>query len=93
MKPHTFDILSAYGIIEERFASLATDAIRAKLLEYMGYKAQIIEFTDLEHTAKNLMIRARRGKPNPAALASVQKIVREFAFEPMLMQLLQIPKE
>ena len=93
MKPHTLDILSAYGIIEERFASLATDAIRAKLLEHVGYKTQIIEFTDLEHTAKNLMIRARRGKPNPAALASVQKIVREFAFEPKLMQLLQIPKE
>ena len=96
MKPDAIDILSAYGIIEERFAALATDAIRAKLLEYMGYKAQIIEFTDLAHTAKNLMIRARRGsrpKQNPAALASVQKIMKEFAFEPTLMQLLKIPKE
>jgi len=93
MKPRTLDIFSDYGIIEERVASLATDAIRAKLLEYAGYKAQIIEFTDMEHTAKNLMIRARRGRKNPEALASVQKIISEFSFEPTLLQLLQIPKE
>ena len=93
MKPRTLDIFSDYGIIEERIASLATDAIRAKLLEYVGYKAQIIEFTGIEHTAKNLMIRARRGKKNPQALASVQKILSEFSFEPTLLKLLNIPKE
>jgi len=89
MKPRTLDIFSAYGIIEERIASLATDAIRAKLLEYVGYKAQIIEFTDMEHTAKNLLIRAKRGKKNPKALESVKKITSEFSFEPTLLKLLQ----
>jgi len=93
MKPRTLDIFSDYGIIEERMASLATDAIRAKLLEHVGYKAQIIEFTGMEHTAKNLMIRARRGKKNPKALASMQKILSEFSFEPTLLKLLNIPKE
>jgi len=90
MKPAILDIFSEYGIIEERIASLATDAIRAKLLEYAGYKAQIIEFSDLEHTAKNLMIRARRGKRNLKALDSVQRIANEFSFEPTLMKLFQL---
>jgi len=60
MKPKYFSLFSNYGIIKERFASIATDAIRANLLECCGYKAQIIEFIDIEHTAKNLLIRAKR---------------------------------
>lgn len=47
-----------HGILRERFASLVTDAARAQILEMMGYKTQIIEFIDSEHTPKNLMIRA-----------------------------------
>ncbi|MCL2286547.1 MAG: SAM-dependent methyltransferase [Firmicutes bacterium] len=90
MKPRSLDIFTNYGIIEERVASLATDAIRAKLLEHMGYKAQIIEFTPMEHTAKNLLIRARRDKKNHNALESVQKIIEEFSLQPILMKLLQI---
>ena len=46
--------------MKERFAALATDAVRAAVLELSGYKAQILEFIDLEHTAKNLLIRAVR---------------------------------
>jgi len=88
MKPATLDIFSHYGIIEERIASLATDAIRAKLLEHIGYKTQIIEFTAMEHTPKNLMIRAKRGGKSPQALDSVQKLCNEFAFEPTLLKLL-----
>ena len=88
MKPAGLDIFCAYGIIKERIASLATDAIRAKLLEHVGYRAQIIEFTGMEHTAKNLMIRARRGGRNPKAMESVRKLIGEFAFEPTLLKLL-----
>jgi SAM-dependent methyltransferase len=46
-----------YGIIKERIAALATDALRAELLEAAGYKTQILEFIDMEHTPKNLLIR------------------------------------
>lgn len=47
-----------YGVIKERMAALITDALRADLLEKNGYDTQILEFIDMEHTPKNLMIRA-----------------------------------
>jgi len=50
--------LLKHGILKERFAALATDAIRANLLEAAGYRTQIMEFIDMAHTPKNLLIRA-----------------------------------
>ncbi|MDQ5820126.1 MAG: SAM-dependent methyltransferase [Actinomycetota bacterium] len=50
--------LLRHGILKERFAALVTDAARAELLERAGYDVQVVEFVDLEHTAKNLLIRA-----------------------------------
>lgn len=47
-----------YGLLKERMAALITDGIRANLLENMGYDTQILEFIDMEHTPKNLLIRA-----------------------------------
>jgi len=52
--------LFKHGIIKERIAALTTDALRAQLLEILGYKTQILEFIDMEHTPKNLLIRAIR---------------------------------
>ncbi len=55
------DILSSvmdYGILKERMAAIVTDAARAKLLTANGYDTQILEFIDMEHTPKNLLIRA-----------------------------------
>ena len=57
-----------YGIIRERTAALMTDAMRAQLLEQQGYKTQLLEFIDMEHTPKNILIRAiRQQKLLPAA--------------------------
>lgn len=50
--------LLKHGILKERFAALATDAARAQLLETLGYRVQVLEFIDMEHTPKNLLIRA-----------------------------------
>ena len=47
-----------YGLIKERMAALITDALRAELLELAGYRVQILEFIDMEHTPKNILIRA-----------------------------------
>lgn len=52
--------LLRHGILKERFASLVTDAARAQLLELLGYRTQVLEFIDMEHTPKNLLIRAVR---------------------------------
>lgn len=47
-----------YGLIRERMAALYTDALRAEILENQGYRTQILEFIDMEHTPKNILIRA-----------------------------------
>ena len=54
-----------YGILKERMAALVTDGLRASLLEEVGYQVQILEFIDMEHTPKNLLIRAVRRKTGP----------------------------
>ena len=51
-----------YGLIKERMAALITDALRAEYLENCGYDAQILEFIDMEHTPKNILISAVKGK-------------------------------
>lgn len=56
--------LLKHGILKERFSALATDAARAQLLEVLGYQTQILEFIEVEHTPKNLLIRAvKRSQP------------------------------
>jgi SAM-dependent methyltransferase len=52
--------VTRHGILKERLAAIATDALRAEILEECGYRTQVVEFIDLEHTAKNVLIRAVR---------------------------------
>ena len=97
IKPNDLTILSRYGIIKERFSALATDAIRANLLEYCGYKTQLLEFIDFEHTPKNILIRAVRRPIMPKQvkenmLKEVHAIMDEFGFEPTLYKLLELDK-
>lgn len=54
----SLDLLLRHGILKERFAALATDALRVAALDNAGYRTQILEFVDLDHTPKNLLIRA-----------------------------------
>ena len=51
-----------YGLLKERFAALMTDGLRAKYLENEGYETQVLEFIDMEHTPKNILIRAVKKK-------------------------------
>jgi hypothetical protein len=70
MHAESLELLESHGILKERFAALATDAMRAAALEAAGYRTQVIEFIDLDHTAKNLLIRAvRRDKPDAESLS------------------------
>lgn len=57
-----------YGLIKERMAALFTDGLRAELLDQQGYDTQILEFIDMEHTPKNILIRGiKRGKEKPVS--------------------------
>lgn len=92
LKTENLHILQNYGILKERFAAIATDAIRGNLLEYSGYKTQLLEFIDFEHTPKNILIRATKRKTIPAkvpgqALAEAEALMKEFNFEPTLYKL------
>jgi SAM-dependent methyltransferase len=58
----SFSPLTSFGITKERFASLATDSLRASLLAAVGYQTQILEFIETEHTPKNLLIRCVRSE-------------------------------
>ena len=97
IKPAELSILSRYGIVKERFSALATDAIRGNLLEYCGYKTQLLEFIDFEHTPKNILIRAVRRPIMPKQvkekmLGEVRAMMKEFSFEPTLYHLLELDK-
>lgn len=93
MNSDNFSILTRYGIVKERVAALCTDAIRANLLEYCGYRTQLLEFIDFEHTPKNILIRAvkRTGthKDREKYLAEALRLMEEFSFEPTLYGLLK----
>jgi len=60
--PKEFEALMEWGIIREKFSSLVTDALRGKWLENQNYKVQMLEFIDMEHTPKNILIRAVKNK-------------------------------
>ena len=90
-----FGPVREYGILKERFCALATDGIRAKLLESKGYEVQILEFIDMEHTPKNLLIRAvkpsseKGRKPDRTrgqkdSDDAVREFCRTFGFKPTL---------
>lgn len=86
-------LFTRYGIIQERFAALMTDAIRGNLLEYCGYKTQLLEFIDFAHTPKNILIRAvanpqQTKKAKEKALAEVKAAMEEFNVTPTLYKLL-----
>ena len=58
IKNEKMNPMMKFGIIKEKLASLLTDSVRANVLEIMGYRTQVLEFVDMEHTPKNIMIRA-----------------------------------
>ena len=61
-----------HGIIKEKLSSLVTDSLRANVLEILGYQVQLLEFIDMEHTPKNILIRAIKtdNKDNKEAIKS-----------------------
>lgn len=91
MQSDDLSILTRYGIIKERTAALMTDAIRGNLLQYKGYSVQLLEFVDMSHTPKNILIRAVKtnisSKQREKVLSEVNNLINEFNFKPTLYDL------
>lgn len=78
-----------YGLIKERMAALITDALRAEYLEGEGYDAQILEFIDMEHTPKNILIRAVKMGKKKENKAEIKNCEKQLHVSPMLGRLLE----
>lgn len=78
--PELFGPLLKYGLIREKFSSLLTDGLRGMWLENCGYKVQMLEFIDEEHTPKNILIKAI--KKNKKTEASTPLIIKELNLQP-----------
>lgn len=93
IKADKLSIITRYGLIQERIAALMTDSIRANILEAMGYKTQLIEFIDFEHSPKNILIRAVRSKVSrekrKKLIDEIEALRSEFSFEQTLYSLLK----
>ena len=93
IKSDDLSILTKYGIVKERISALMTDASRANLLEAAGYKTQLLEFIDISHSPKNILIRASKGNiskdKREKSLNEVKSLINEFKFNPTLYNLLK----
>lgn len=84
------DVMSpilSYGILKDRFAAIMTDAIRAEMLKVKGYDADILEFIDMEHTPKNLLIRAVKNEKQHGDYEKLKELTGSFHAVPTIMTL------
>lgn len=93
IKSEKFSLMTRYGIIKERFSALVTDAIRGNILEYMGYNVNLLEFVDLSHTPKNILIRAvknpdKKEDVKKKAMDEVRKIMEEYGLSQALYRMI-----
>lgn len=93
MKTEELSILTKYGIVQERVAALMTDSTRANLLECVGYKTQLLEFIDIAHSPKNILIRASKAniskEKKDKALMQIEQLMNTFNLNPTLYKLLK----
>ena len=93
IKAESLSILTKYGIVQERVSALMTDSVRANLLECAGYKTQLLEFIDISHSPKNILIRASKANisvdKKEKALSEVNALMNQFNLNPTLFNLLK----
>ena len=78
-----------YGILREKMAALLTDGIRAQILEGCGYDVQILEFIDMEHTPKNILLRAMLIKNGKRDFNIIHPFLEFINAKPMLLSLIK----
>ena len=92
--PAPYALLTRYGIVRERFADVLTDSLRAAVLRQVGYRVEVVQFVDSQHTPRNLLLRAvRTGSPaGPAVQAEYDELVSEWQVKPRLATLVLDPE-
>lgn len=93
MKSKELSSIFQYGIVKERVAALLTDAMRAQYLEFCGYRTQLLEFIDMEHTPKNILIRSIYQGESANNTEELRRIETFFDVNPTLKQLLEGEKK
>ena len=79
-----------YGLLKERIAALVTDGLRAEMLEQCGYDTQVLEFIDMEHTPKNILIRGvKRNKDTKENFEKYDNCCKALGADPMIGRLLK----
>ena len=89
IKNELLEPIFKYGLVKERMAALFTDALRAEYLENCGYDTQILEFIDMEHTPKNILIRAVKTGKKKNNLGKIKSCEEFLQADPMLGRLLK----
>lgn len=88
--PAPYSQLTRHGILRERFADTLTDAIRASILRLVGYRVDVIEFVESQHTPRNTLLRAVRtgATPTDRARAELDELTATWGVHPKLAELL-----
>lgn len=89
IKNEVLEPIMKYGLLKERMAALLTDGLRAEYLEACGYDAQILEFIDMEHTPKNILIRAVKTGKKKDNLENIRRCEEFVQVQPTLGRLLR----
>lgn len=89
--PVPYDLVTRHGLLRERWGDLVTDALRAQILRSVGYRTDLVEFVDSQHTPRNLLLRAHRtgSAATPEQEAGYQQLVAEWSLRPHLAGLLE----
>ena len=88
---NTLKIMADNGVVLDKFATLATDSFRSLSLELCGYKTKMIEFIDMEHTPKNILIKAIKSKSSnlKEKLVEYNKLKEFLGIKPLLEDLIK----
>jgi SAM-dependent methyltransferase len=88
--PAPYALMTRYGIVRERFADVLTDTLRAAVLRQVGYRVEVVQFVDSQHTPRNLLLRAARtgAQPTPDLQAEYKSLTTAWRVTPRLAELL-----
>jgi SAM-dependent methyltransferase len=89
--PAPYGLMTRYGIVRERLADMLTDSLRAAVLRQVGYRVEVVQFVDSEHTPRNLLLRAARtgATAGPEVRAEYEELVGAWQVTPRLATLVQ----